>query len=63
MEWLDSFTPLTLYSQGKGDPGTRWIRGWVCPPAGLHAVVMRIILPLPAFYQLSYVFITGEYFE
>jgi hypothetical protein len=37
-----SFTPRTLYPQGK-NPGTHWIRGWVGPRAGPDTVVKRKI--------------------
>jgi hypothetical protein len=35
-----SFTPRTLYSQGKS-PGTHWIQGWVDTRAGLDDVEKR----------------------
>jgi hypothetical protein len=40
-----SFTPLPLYSWGKGHV-TRWIEGWAAPRAGLDAVKETRNLPL-----------------
>jgi hypothetical protein len=40
--WLVSFTPRTLYPQGRAS-STHWIGGWAGTRAGLEAVVRRKI--------------------